>query len=47
MSSTTPSTTWISTTNWRIYFDEDKLFVIESWESVKDQASFKRNSYGP
>ena len=47
MLSTTPSTTWISATNWRIYFDDEKRFVVESWESVKDQASFKRNSMGP
>lgn len=47
MLSTTPSTTWISATNWRIYFDDEKRFVVESWESIKDQASSKRNSMGP
>jgi hypothetical protein len=44
MSSTSPSKTWISAANWRIYFDEKKRFVVESWESVKDQVSFKLNS---
>ena len=28
-------------------FDDEKRFVVESWESVKDQASFKGNSMGP